>query len=1363
MKKRVYLVFLLAIWLLGVAGLQAQLPVAYYPFSGNAKDASIYGNDASVNGAQLTQDRFGWSNAAMLFDGEQGFVRAPNAAQLNSPKASVAFWVYVNELPAQGEVFLISLGGWQERFKVSLPNHGKVIWTTNHTGGISDMDAGDGNELQEGAWTHVTVVHDGLKDKIYLNGAKVAEKDVVGDLNNTVHPLGIGYSPLDNDYFFNGKIDEVLLVDVALTDMEIATLYAVQNAPPMVPAGKVAEYGFDGDATDGTNFRNHATIENGKLTTDRFGYGHSALWCDGESTETTAPNAAQLNSPTTTVSFWVKPNSLPATGEVFLLSYGGWQERFKISLPGHGKPVWTTNHTNGISDMDSGDGNELQAGVWNHVVFVHDGLKDKIYLDGVLVAEKDVIGTLNSTTHPLGIGYNPIDGGNWFDGVIDELEIYNEVLTDLEIANLYTAQSTFPGTAGNLVAHYSLNGNGVDESQFGNHAVLADDASATSNRHDWGANALEGFATADNSIALQTPYTTVAFWVKPNTLPASGEYFLMSNGGWQERWKISLPSHGKPVWTTNHTNGISDMDSGGGNELQAGVWSHLTFVHDGLKDKIYLNGALVAEKDVVGDLNSTGHPLGIGYDPIDNTNFFDGAIDDVLIFNEALDDQTIADLYDLQSTEPVVAGDLVAYYPFDGNGADVTDYQNDASGVKLAADQFGRTNKAAAFDGAATEVTAANSPQLNTPQTTVSFWVNPNSLPASGEVFLMSFGGWQERFKISLPGHGKPVWTTNHTGGISDMDSGDGNELTVGTWTHCVFVHDGLKDKIYMNGVLVAEKDVVGDLNNTTHPLGIGYNPIDGGNWFDGLIDEVQIYKVALDDQAIADLYDAQSQPPMLSDTEAPDAPLNLTAEVVFNHVTLSWFPATDNVGVEAYNVYIDGALAATTANTTAYFPNLTPLTEFLFGVTAVDAAGNESLETTRSVTTGPDETPDTTPPTVPGNLTGNPGSNSVLLSWEASTDDTQVAAYVILVDGEVADTVGPNTLSYFAGGLEPLTLYTFEVYAYDLAGNNSGLAEVTISTTEPIETAEPGLVAHYPFDGDANDATPYENHGVIGGDPVFENADHGFGGQAIVFDGMQDSVLAPNGPQLVSDYTTVAFWIRVDEVTTDAEAYVLDFGHWDERWKISLPQHLKIVWTTNSTNLISPNFISDMDSGDGNEMVVGFWWYVNMVHDGDNDIIYVNGIEANSKPVDGELNATARPLGFGNNPIDGGQYFTGALDNVKIYNRAITPDEALRLYETGVVSTNELSELLQGYIHNVFPNPATDVLTVAHSLPSKQPLLLRVFDLSGRQVDHIRLSAAEVANGQFTLNVGHLPEGMYTLNFVMGGKNLGSLLFSKQ
>ncbi|MBK6621959.1 MAG: T9SS type A sorting domain-containing protein [Saprospirales bacterium] len=1345
-----------------MAGLHGQVPVAYYPFSGNAKDATAFANHASVNGALFTQDQFGWSNSAIVFDGVQGSVRADNAAQLNTPNATISFWVNVNALPGTGEAFLISFGGWQERYKISLPPHGKPVFTTNNSSGISDMDSGAGNELQVGVWTHVVAVHDGAKDKIYLDGVLAAEKVVVGTLNSTTHPLGIGYDPIDNANYFNGSIDEVLILDAALSDLQVAALYTFQSAAPVVPPGKVASYSFNNNGADDTEFNNHADVSTASSATDRFGYGKSALLFDGTTTEVTAPNAAQLNSPYTTVSFWVKVNALPATGESFLLSFGGWQERWKISLPPHGKPVWTTNHSGGISDMDSGGGNELQVGVWTHVVMVHDGAKDLIYMNGGQVAEKVVVGTLNETTKPLGIGYNPIDGGNWFDGALDELEIYNYALSAVEVAGLFTAQSTFPGTPTTLVAHYSLNGNGTDETQFHNDATLDAAAFAVANRHGWGSNALSGTATADNSVALQSDYTTISFWVKPNSFPGSGEVFLLSNGGWQERWKISLPSHAKPVFTTYATTCCSDMDSGAGNELQVGVWSHLVMVHNGTEDKIFLNGVLANTKLTGGALHKTKHPLGIGYDPIDNGSFFDGAIDDVQIYNVALSDSEIADLYDAQNPSPVVSGDLVAYYAFSGNGRDETAYENHASGVNLTGDRFDKSNRAASFDGASTEVTAANSPQLNSIHTTLSFWAKPNSIPATGEVFLASFGGWQERWKVSLPDHAKPVWTTNNSGGISDMDSGAGNELQVGVWTHLVFVHDGAKDLIYMDGVQVAEKVVVGTLNNTTKVLGIGYNPIDGGNWFDGALDEVQIYKVALTASEIADLYAAQSVPPVVVDNEAPGAPLNLKGEVSFTNVQLSWLPATDNVGVVAYNVYQDGAIIATTENTDYYVSGLTPLTDYVFGVSALDAEGNESLKTTLGITSGPDETPDIIPPTVPGNLAGNAASNSVLLTWEESTDNTIVAGYVILVDGVLADTVSGITLSYFVSGLDPLTLYTFEVYAFDLAGNDSAPAEVTISTTEPIDAGEPGLVAHYPFEGNANDATPYLNHGVIGGNPVFETATHPFGGQNIKFDGQQDSVLAPNAAHLISDYTTVSFWIRVDQVSADAEAYVLDFGHWDERWKISLPQHLKIVWTTSGNNVQFPLFISDMDSGDGNEMVIGFWWYVTMIHDGTSDIIYVNGQQANIKPVDTELNSTARPLCFGSNPIEGEQYFTGALDNVKIYNKALTGEEVLKLFETGVTGIEELNSALLGYIQDVFPNPATDVLTVLHSLPANQPLLLRVFDMQGRQVDQIQYSQNEVSAGQFTLNVGDYTQGMYSLNFVLGGKNLGSLKFNK-
>ena len=168
-----------------------------------------------------------------------------------------------------------------------------------------------------------------------------------------------------------------------------------------------------------------------------------------------------------------------------------------------------------------------------------------------------------------------------------------------EITALYTAQSTFPGTASDMVAAYSLNGNGEDASQFGNNAVSNGAAKPVANRHGWAIKRQFGAAKADNSVALQSDFTTISFWVKPNVFPASGEVYLLSNGGWQERWKISLPPHGKPVFTT-HSGGAccSDMDSG--TPLAIGQWTHVAMVHDGAKDIIYFNGVKVNEKAVTG-------------------------------------------------------------------------------------------------------------------------------------------------------------------------------------------------------------------------------------------------------------------------------------------------------------------------------------------------------------------------------------------------------------------------------------------------------------------------------------------------------------------------------------------------------------------------------------------------------------------------------------------------------------------------------------------------------------------------------------------------------------------------------------------
>lgn len=165
-----------------------------------------------------------------------------------------------------------------------------------------------------------------------------------------------------------------------------------------------------------------------------------------------------------------------------------------------------------------------------------------------------------------------------------------------------------------------------------------------------------------------------------------------------------------------------------------------------------------------------------------------------------------------------------------------------------------------------------------------------------------------------------------------------------------------------------------------------------------------------------------KNTPPADVDNEAPGSPLNLSATVDFTTVNLTWLESQDNVAVTAYNVYQDGVVIATTENNAISVTDLQPLTAFVFGVSAIDEAGNESSISTLEVTSGQDETPDTTPPSVPGNLSGNAGFSSVLLSWEASVDDRKLAGYVVSIDGVYFDSLDENTTTVFIGNLDSET-----------------------------------------------------------------------------------------------------------------------------------------------------------------------------------------------------------------------------------------------------------------------------------------------------------------------------------------------------
>jgi hypothetical protein len=131
------------------------------------------------------------------------------------------------------------------------------------------------------------------------------------------------------------------------------------------------------------------------------------------------------------------------------------------------------------------------------------------------------------------------------------------------------------------------------------------------------------------------------------------------------------------------------------------------------------------------DLKPNYLSLGIGYNPIDGINYFKGALDEVEIWDAALDAAQVAGLYATQSAPPVFVDGVVADYPFNGNAFDASTFGNHAktNEVTFVPDRFGYGRSAASFNGVSSEITAANSAQLNGPATTVSFWINTKTLP----------------------------------------------------------------------------------------------------------------------------------------------------------------------------------------------------------------------------------------------------------------------------------------------------------------------------------------------------------------------------------------------------------------------------------------------------------------------------------------------------------------------------------------------------------------------------------------------------------------------------------------------------------
>jgi len=182
--------------------------VAYYPFNGNAEDASGSGNHAQAHGAVLVKDRFGNPNQAYRFDGRDDYLALSKPLSLFSGSFTVSMWVQVPS-NASGRVGVL-LGdygiskGLGINFEIHNRGQIRLYWS-----GSADLFGK--RDLRDNQWHHIVFIRDKKQDRFegYVDGAvDIRWKGKMKDRKAVVSHR-IGRDSRAGDTAFEGTIDDI--------------------------------------------------------------------------------------------------------------------------------------------------------------------------------------------------------------------------------------------------------------------------------------------------------------------------------------------------------------------------------------------------------------------------------------------------------------------------------------------------------------------------------------------------------------------------------------------------------------------------------------------------------------------------------------------------------------------------------------------------------------------------------------------------------------------------------------------------------------------------------------------------------------------------------------------------------------------------------------------------------------------------------------------------------------------------------------------------------------------------------------------------------------------------------------------------
>src|SRR5438309_1859832 len=327
---------------------------------------------------------------------------------------------------------------------------------------------------------------------------------------------------------------------------------------------------------------------------------------------------------------------------------------------------------------------------------------------------------------------------------------------------------------------------------------------------------------------------------------------------------------------------------------------------------------------------------------------------------------------------------------------------------------------------------------------------------------------------------------------------------------------------------------------------------------------------------------------------------------------------------------------------------------------------------------------PDTTPPIAPTALGATAASaTQINLSWTASTDNVAVTGYRV----ERCQGAGCTTFAQIATptvtilndtGLTASTSYSYRVRATDAAGNLSAYSSVASATTSSTPL---GLMAAYAFNEGAGttvaDVSGNNNTGTIG-TATWSSA--GKFGNALVFNGTNALVTIPNAASLqLTTGMTLEAWVNLATVT----------AQWrDVIYKGDDNYYLEAT----STNASLPGAGATLGNTFGTAaLAANTWTHLATTFDGATLRLYVNGVQASSRAMTGTLPTSTNPLQIGGDSLFG-QFFQGRIDEVRIYNRALTQAEIQADMATPVGGTPPPPDTTPPVVNLTSPAPGATV-----------------------------------------------------------------------